>query len=225
MRFYKDFKEALSEIKRDLAEMGIEVHPKTYQDKYIADDPNFATLELQNYVYTVLHPNPDDLGPVQPWADMEFEERISGIKYNPGNSWKKRLDVWEQFLESDGRFAYTYPERMAHQLDIIADEAEDNPDSRQLYMGIWDPNKDIYRLGGLSRVPCSLGYLFQIRGGILNVTYFMRSMDYVTHMENDMYLAHMLQRWMANRIGVPEGRFTHFVASLHIFKKDVKGVF
>jgi len=57
MRIYQSFKEALPEIKRDLAEMGIKVHPKTYQDKNVERDLNFATLELQNYIYTVVQPN------------------------------------------------------------------------------------------------------------------------------------------------------------------------
>jgi len=224
MRFYEDFKEALSEIKRDLAEMGIRVHPKSYQDKIIRDNPDFETLELQNYVYTVLNPELEDLNPIQPWADKEFEERVRGLPLNPGEAWRERREIWEEFIHG-GRFAYTYSERMAHQLNLIAEEARDNPDSRQLYVGIWSPHLDVFKLGGLSRVPCSLGYLFQIRGGILNITYFMRSMDYVTHMENDMYLAHKLQRWMAEKVEIPVGRFTHFVASLHIFQKDVKGVF
>jgi thymidylate synthase len=225
MRIYKDFKEALNEIKRDLAEMGILVHPHTYQDKWVADNPDFDTLELQNYIYVVLNPRPEDLEPTQPWADKEFDERISGIPHNPGKAWAERAEVWKEFLEADGKFSYTYSERMWYQLNKLIREAKDNPDSRQLYLSIWNPKLDIFNIGGWRRVPCSLGYLFQIREEQVNMTYLMRSCDFVTHMVNDIYLATKLLHYFASQVGKPVGRFTHYIGSLHIFQKDVKGVF
>jgi len=225
MRIYRNFKEAHSEIERDLAEMGIRVHPHSYQDKIIKDDPDFETLELQNYIYMVTQPDPADLNPVQPWADAEFEERVSRSPLNPGEAWKLRREVWDDFIQENGRFAYTYAERFAHQLDLFVKEARKNLDSRQLFLSMWDPKTDPYYLGGAARVPCTLGYLFQVRGGQLNITYMMRSCDWVTHFQNDVYLAHRLQRWFASEINVPVGSFTHMITSLHVFQKDVKGVF
>jgi len=224
MRIYRNFREAHSEIERDLAEMGIRVHPHTYQDKYIADDPRFETLELQDYIYTVTNPHTTDLKPVQPWAMEEFKERMSFEGINPGKAWKLREEVWEEFLHQ-GKFAYTYSERMYFQLTKLTAEARDNPDSRQLYLSIWDPDTDITRLGGAARVPCSLGYLFQIRNDKVDIKYFMRSCDWVTHFQNDVYLAHRLQIWFATKVGKLPGKFTHYIGSLHVFQKDVKGVF
>jgi len=233
MRIYKDFSEAVAEIKRDLAEMGIRYQSKTYQDKYVEHDPGFQTLEIQNYIYTVTGPKLEDLSPTQPWADAEFEERVSGKCINPGEAYKLRPEIWEQFLEKgdetmgdiDPQFSYTYAQRMFHQLDTLIQEAKARPESRQLYLSIWEPIADVDNLGGISRVPCSLGYLFQIRGGQLHMTYMMRSCDIATHFINDIYLAHKLQRWLADKIGVPAGRFTHYVGSLHVFQKDIEGVF
>lgn len=226
MRFFTNFNEALNEIKRDLAEMGLDVHPQTMQDKHIADNPDYATKELQNYSYTVLdaanHLN--ELSPTQPWADAEFEERVSGLNLNPGEAWKKRPEVWEEFLHN-GKFSYTYPQRMYYQLGHIINELRTHPDSRQLWMSIWNPFLDVFKLGGHDRVPCSLGYLFQLRRGKLNMTYFMRSCDYATHMHNDIYLAVMLMRYVAQATGNEPGDFTHFIGSLHVYAKDVKGVF
>ena len=85
MRIYQNFREVRSEVKRDLAEMGINVHTQTYQDKFIGDDPMMATKELQNYMYCVVDTShPADMLPTQPWADAEFQERISGQHMNPG---------------------------------------------------------------------------------------------------------------------------------------------
>ena len=113
MRIYTNWIECYEETKRDLAEMGIAVHPKTMQDKFVYGNPDFHTLELQDYSYCLLDAKSKDItGVVQPWADEEFKERIdkSGC-VNPGNAWKLREDVWQEFMH-DGRMAYTYNERL-----------------------------------------------------------------------------------------------------------------
>lgn len=224
MRFYKDFKDALNEIKRDLAELGISVHPQTMQDKYVADDPAYETKELQNYIYTVLQPKPGDLNPIQPWADLEWEERVS-LWVNPGEAWKSRAEVWAEFLNSDGRFAYTYSERLSWNIGRIVAELKLHPESRQLYLGIWEPVNDIHYLGGKARVPCSLGYWFLYRQGRLGMTYFQRSCDYSTHMQNDLYLATKMLQFVAKEAGVIPGHLIHWIGSLHVYTKDVEGVF
>ena len=225
MRIFSNFEEALKEIKRDLAEMGTEVHPQTMQDKYVGDNPEYSTKELQNYDYTVkdAYYSISQLSPSQPWADAEFKERISGMPLNPGEAYKLRSEVWDEFLH-DGRFAYTYAERMWGKINLIVQEIKKNPNSRQLYLNIWEGG-DLYYLGGQSRVPCSLGYLFQVRGGKLHMTYFMRSCDYATHFQNDVYLAVRLLNHVAHAVGLEAGNFTHFIGSFHIYRKDAEGVF
>ena len=69
MRIYTNWQECYEEVKRDLAEMGIRVFPKSMQDK----KGDFETLELQNYSYSLLNANSSDIsGVIQPWADSEF---------------------------------------------------------------------------------------------------------------------------------------------------------
>ena len=225
MRIFSDFSEALNEIQRDLTEMGITIHPQTMQDKFVANDPNYETKELQCYSYMVKDAanSIDQLRPTQPWAEQEFMERISGLALNPGTAWLSRRDVWTEYLHG-GKFAYTYPERMAGKLERIIKEIKTNPDSRQLYLNIWE-GTDVQYMGGVSRVPCSLGYLFQVRGGKLNITYMMRSCDYATHFQNDVFLATSLMIYIANRTNLKPGNFTHFIGSFHIYKKDTEGVF
>jgi len=226
MRIYMNWAEALSEIKRDLAEMGIKIHPQTYQDKNVAKDPNFDTLEIQNYAYAVLHPSSGGLKPTQPWADAEFDERITIPPVNPGRAWKLRENIWVEFMCDDGKFAYAYSERFAryNQVHRIIERIKLDPDSRQCYLAVYDPS-DIQYMGGVSRVPCTLGYQIQIREGKLNLTYLQRSADFITHFQNDTYLAVKMQKHLAEETGYPVGRFTHFVLSLHMFRKDAAGVF
>jgi thymidylate synthase len=229
MRLYKNFKEAISETERDLVEMGIRVHPLSYQDVYVGDNPDFDTLELQNHIYTVLHPELKGIGETQPYCDAEWADRLKGIQQspvNPGEAYKTRLEIWRPFLQEDGKFAYSYSERYARsdQVNNVIDRLVQDRDSRQLFVSMWDFN-DSTKLGGASRVPCSLGYLFQVRKGKLNLTYLMRSCDFKTHFRNDIYLSARFQEFMAATCSLEIGTFTHWMGSLHIFKKDGEGVF
>lgn len=231
MRLYVKADEAFEEIKRDLAEMGIWVKPKTMQDKNIEGNPDYETTELQNYCYTILNVKSKDIpGVSQPWADAEFKERITkpidGKFINPGEAWKLRKDVWEEF-NHEGKFGYTYNELIWNndQFTKIVNRLKEDPDSRQLWISLWDPERDPDLLGGISRVPCSLGYAFQVREGKLNMHYVMRSCDFSTHFANDVYLAVKLLEYVAELTGYEVGNFTHTIFSLHVYKKDIKGVF
>lgn len=224
MRIYTNWQECYEEVKRDLAEMGIRVFPKSMQDK----KGDFETLELQNYSYSLLNANSSDIsGVIQPWADSEFNERIdpSG-NINPGNAWELRKDVWTEYLH-EGKMAYTYNERLFlnDQLNKIIERLKEDKDSRQLWVSIWNPEIDPDKLGGVSRVPCSLGYNFQYREGKLNIHYVMRSCDFSTHFINDVYLAIKLLEYVAEKTGLKVGSFTHTMFSLHVYKEDVSKVF
>lgn len=247
MRMYMDFKECREEIKRDLAEMGHTVKPKSYQNKIVEGNPDFETKELRNYVYTIIEPSIVEVRDftTQPWADAEAEERFCGERLNPGKAYKHREELWNEFMV-EGKQDYTYPERFnpeiielidyevdtydIDQLNEIATELAENPDSRQCYLSIWEPG-DIQYIGGKKRVPCTLGYQFMVRDNELHITYFQRSCDFITHYSNDVYLALATAKELAGRIhrwGGPLyniGSFTHFIGSMHIYNKDIKGVF
>lgn len=232
MRIYMDWKEAYEEIKRDLAEMGIRVCPKTMQDKNIEGNEDYATMELQNYCYTILNAKSSDVKSfsVQPWADEEFKERVDlvgGVNpINPGKAYKLREDVWNEYMHN-GKFAYTYNERYYcnDQLWKIIERLKRDNDSRQLWLSVWNPEIDPDKLGGISRVPCSLGYNFQFREGKLNMHYVMRSCDFGTHFCNDVYLAIKLLEFVANECKMEVGNFTHTMFSLHVYHKDITNVF
>jgi len=231
MRLYIKADEAFEEIKRDLAEMGIWVRPKTMQDKNIEGNPEYETTELQNYCYTILNAKSSDIPNVtQPWADAEFKERITEPKdgkfINPGEAWKLRENVWGEFFHN-GKFGYSYNELIwnNNQFTKIVNRLKEDPDSRQLWISLWDPERDPDLLGGVSRVPCSLGYGFQVREGKLNMHYVMRSCDFSTHFANDVYLAIKLLEYVAELTGYEVGNFTHTIFSLHVYRKDLKEVF
>jgi thymidylate synthase len=244
-RIFMNCTEAIDEIRRDLAEMGHTIHPKSYQNKDISNDPDYAAKEVTNYTYSIVNPKMYDLPNISgEWVEAEAYERFCGERMNPGEAYKLRPEVWNQFLvegEYGPKFDYSYPERfnpiksydpmvVLNQIDKVSQELSENPDSRQCYISIWKPN-DLINMGGVERIPCTLGYLLQIRNGELQITYLQRSSDFATHFQNDVFLAIALAEEIATRINkmrgkrYPVGLFTHWIGSLHVYMKDIKNVF
>lgn len=199
MRIYSNSFELMSELGRELNSYGQIVKPKTYQNKVIEGNEDFITKELicQQYCLTSLG------DPVwlfvfshsKEWADAEFKERISfepnGEPWNPGEAWKLRRDLWEQFLvkeeisfvgngthEEYDIFEYTYSERIMKpvyfrggvipKINAIIELLKSDPDTRKAVLNIYgtdnyDEDEDSNHYDGGRRIPCSMYYDFLIR--------------------------------------------------------------
>jgi len=233
MRIYKDLLECVKETERNLAEMGIEVEGYSMQNKVVMGNSDFFTKEIRGEVFTITsHKNQkkafdfiketyniDHLN--WRWIEEEFKERISTNFTNPGMAWKLRKEVWQQFINEDSEFDYSYNERMKPQLIKIIKELRMHPNTRQAIIEIHNNELDINSLGGKKRIPCSLYYQFMLRKGKLEIVYSMRSCDFVTHFVNDIILAMKLQAYVAKLIEAEVGNFIFFCSSLHIYKKDL----
>jgi thymidylate synthase len=214
--------------------MGLTVHPETMQDKEVADDDDYITKELHNYMYQVANPDFQLIeGVHEDFVKQEWIERLIGDR-NPGIAWRERPEVWEEFLERDlkqmknvtktGKFSYTYSQRIGGKhIQRVIDELQVHPHSRQLFIPMWREIDE--RRRGRQRVPCTLGYHVIQRKRKLHMTYLMRSCDFITHFPNDVALASMLQHHIAEETGYNVGTFTHYISSLHVYAKDVKGAF
>lgn len=255
MRIYQNPLEAVREVERDLFEMGIRVHPQTMQDKKVADDPDYETKELRGYAFKIVdwqwnidqeHTVVDyfykDAAAehVKAYIAQEFVDRVSGTPSNPGNAYKFRQEVWNEFVHS-GKFAYTYSERQYLQVKRILTELNEHPDTRQAIItihsnintdktvsgNVTDWSNDAFAMGGAGRVPCSLLYQVMRREGKVDLHYVMRSCDLLTHFPVDIMLALRLQHHFAWRLHNPMGTFTYFTGSLHAYHKDLKvrGIF
>lgn len=149
MRIYSSSRELMSEMGRDLWEMGHEVKPKTYQNKVIEGDENFITKEefCKQYCLTSLN-DPEFLfifTKAKEWADAELKERLSGECINPGKAWELRKEVWQQFLVEDDEptpdmiepyyFDYTYSGRInSSVINPVFDENERYDVERKSYI-------------------------------------------------------------------------------------------
>lgn len=218
----------MSEMGRDVLEMGIRIHPASMQNKDVRGDINFSTLEINNYGYCLQSLDREEYlfmgdSRSKEWCQAEFKERLQ-IGVNPGNAYKIREELWEPFLV-DGHFDYTYSERINSWggLDKIINELKVNPDSRQLIMAIWD-SSDIQEIGGKKRVPCSIYYQFLLRNGQLDIIYNQRSADAYTHFGNDVWQAWHLMEYVAKQVGTKPGYLYHNIGSLHVYNKDIENL-
>lgn len=200
MRIYSNSFELMSELGRELNSYGQTVKPKTYQNKVIEGNEDFITKELicQQYCLTSLG------DPVwlfvfshsREWADAEFQERITfepnGEPWNPGEAWKLRRDLWEQFLvkeeisfvgnethkEYHEIFEYTYSERIMKpvyfngtvmpKIMAIIQLLKSDQDTRKAVLNIYgtdnyNEDEDSDHYEGSRRIPCSMYYDFLIR--------------------------------------------------------------
>lgn len=233
MRIYLNSVEAITDIGRELKKCATEVHTQTYQNKDISHDPNFKTKEIQAFEFMVINMDDKDQMPnvTLEWAKAEFGERISTSVANPGKAWELRKEVWEQFLveqyyedennvqHSKKVFEYTYSERIASQIRPVISELRFRPQTRQAIISVYNSYIDLRSMGS-RRVPCSMYYQFMIRDNKLDIIYVMRSSDFATHFQNDMWLADELRRYIASMLGIESGKFIMMIDSLHIYQKD-----
>lgn len=211
MRTFTDFELAQSEINRDLHEMGVPI-----------DD----TVEIYQYIYKVDNPDYTRIAGVnEDYVFHEWQERLAG-DLNPGRSWKYAREIWMPRAESNsypgqGRFAFTESDRAGgNYLLRLTDLIDGFPNSRQLYLSVWDRIVDLKR-SHKRRTPSTLGYHFLVRNGKLHMTFLQRACDFVTFWANDVALASMLQHYVATSTDYEVGHFTHWIGSLHIYTKDL----
>lgn len=213
------------------------VHTERWQGLDISKRPEAATHELMNVFFTVSVPATGisalirDLSPNLPWADKHFDERVSGEPLNPPPSWKE----WPwghsagNFLDKQGRFNHTYPERFWPKYAGLTRGGQLPPNGeiiktpersgiRYAYGDLSDvvnllEREPLTRQAYLpvwfpedtgaahkDRTPCTLGYHFMIRAGKLHCFYYIRSCEMVRHFRDDIYLAVRLQLWVIDQL-------------------------
>lgn len=231
-----------------------EVRVPEWQSMDVRDKPMGVTHELQNVLLEIPMPGTQRELEASiptgnyPWAENHFLERVSGIPHNPPPSaaeWPYAQKGHEEHTDGEKKFSHTYPERFWPQsippssgpgtriltgirfkygdLQDVVQQLMDSPMTRQAYLPVWFP-EDTGAVHG-ERVPCSLGYHFLIREGRLNVTYFIRSVDFLRHFSDDVYMAVRLGQWVKDKLdsgwNFRMGNLTMHMVSLHIFGADM----
>lgn len=218
----------------------------SYKDMYmlIIRDVDFQldVLDSSEAMAKVIRPDLE-------WCELHFQERVGGIPLNPGESFKiwpySKFSEGDRFLKAGLKFDHTYMERFWPRgansnphipcikgirfeygdYDDVCRQLIENPLTRQAYLPIFFP-EDTGAVGSI-RVPCTLGYLFEIFDNKLDITYYIRSCDVYRHLRNDVYLASKLlihtKEILFNKgmKDIQTGKLIMKIANLHVFENDI----
>lgn len=100
------------------------------------------------------------------------------------------------------------------QFGLVYDKLKQDPSSRQAMAIIWDPWRDHQPT---KDVPCTVAFAFTIRDEKLNMTTIMRSNDIVLGTTYDVFAFTIFQEFLARKLGVGLGTYTHIANSFHIY--------
>jgi hypothetical protein len=235
MTIYPNFNVAAGEIRGDFPILGRKVQGNRWQGISIEGKPDMQTVEMFNTSLTVpmRHSNilelQEDTACNMPWAEQHFQERVAGIPFNPGETW--RTWPWgnsaDKFRDAHGRFNHNYMERYWPRYAgfgerTTAEHAADDTPMNTGIRGVYGDLDDVVTLlaedpytrqaylpvwfpedtgiGDNGRKPCTLGYHFLVRNDRMHITYYIRSCDFVRHFRDDIYLTARLVWWVLQRL-------------------------
>ncbi len=131
---------------------------------------------------------------------------------------QEMLDGILDFEIERGNWAYTYHSRMAEQLPFILRELRRNPDSRRAVIDVRDWRHDAAE--GNENPACLQHLQFFIRGGALHLKILFRSNDACKATFMNAFALIMLQKRVADELGIAMGSYTHRANSFHCYEKD-----
>lgn len=239
MRIFRNCLDMVQEIDRELAVCGQTVRVKHYQDKQLDGDDQI-TKELVGVNFTISNPRlkktemleflyKNDAERILNYCHAEHADRTSGIPMNPGESYKIREDLWNSFRNRNGKFDYTYSERIfveTNQVENVIATLKEDPNSRRAMVMIFGAYDTEFSEGSMSRIPCSISYQFLIRNNALQIIYYIRSNDYFKHFGIDIWLAQEMQEHIYNNLlstypRLKIGPLHYMCGSLHAYNEDL----
>jgi thymidylate synthase len=113
------------------------------------------------------------------------------------------------------------------QLERAYRALENNPESRQIVLQIWNPASDFPDAEGspvAADIPCNVCALPKLRNNKLEWLQVMRSNDLQRGLPYNFVQFTCLQEVMAGWLGVEVGTYNHVSDSLHIYEKDMVDV-
>jgi thymidylate synthase len=131
---------------------------------------------------------------------------------------QEMLDGILDFEIDRGNWEYTYHSRMAEQLPFIIRELKRNPSSRRAVIDIRDWRHDSRE--GNDSPACLQHIQYFIRDGKLFCKVLFRSNDACKATFMNAFALIMLQKRIADELGVGMGTYTHRANSFHCYERD-----
>jgi thymidylate synthase len=197
------------DLVKHVLEHGKEVAPRGMKTREIED----AIIRIDNVFNTL--PLEVGRGTVPGIGAVESCQLLAGVTVPD-----LVISVGPQFAnyaEDNGLFHGAYGPRTAGQYDILIDRLQQDPDTRQAVVTIWNPQLDLQPQK--RDYPCTILHQFRIRDNKLNMSVYMRSNDVWLGAAYDFFQFTRVQIAMASVLGIEPGKYTHHVGSLHIYEQ------
>ena len=189
-------------------------------------NPRGTTKEICNYMFTI-----DDISGNE---CITLESGKTNLTYVAAELlwyWSSRNDLdfitkfskfWEKVSDDHvtANSAYGYILQKKHgfnQIETIIDLLKKDPTSRRAVININVPNPNV---ATTKDEMCTICLNYQIRDGVLHSTCVMRSNDYNFGLRNDIAYFIYLQKYIADRLFVGYGSYTHIAFSMHMYDRD-----
>lgn len=165
-----------------------------------------------------------DVPPVRVINPAFAAAEAAWILSGSGGPWIYQFNQRLAEYADDGRLMGAYGPRLRHwhgRVDQLAQArhllAADRA-TRRAVIQLFDPEADAR---GHKDVPCTLGYRFYLRDGLLHMHTTMRSQDLWLGFCYDIFTATVLQELLAGWLGAQAGSYVLGVDSLHLYARDV----
>ena len=199
-----------------------------YHDKIIREGVKFGdTKALFNVGFYIENPlNHEIENKERKWnpvyAEAEWQWYFFGDRNiaKLGELYGKVPEIWKRMADKFGNVNSNYGwqwERQG-QLDKIVDMLQNNTDTRQAAISIYDCKEfDYYS----HDTPCTYAIQFTIVNNRLDMCVTMRSNDLWYGFCNDQYQFSKLQELIALKLDIETGTYYHFAHNMHLYNDKI----
>ena len=180
-----------------------------YEKAEISDCPDYNTTQKELSMTMVVR---------EPLAEPAISRLFIGGYRELEQYVREMLDGILDFEIEKGNWEYTYHSRMEPQIPWLMGELRRNPYSRRAVIDVRDWRHDSAE--GNENPACLQHLQFFIRGGKLHLKVLFRSNDACKATYMNAFALIMLQKRLADALGVELGSYTHRANSFHCYERD-----
>lgn len=144
--------------------------------------------------------------------DVGFINKFAGL-------WGRISDDGETSYSAYGDIVFN--RHGFNQVDKIIQLLCYDPDSRRAVINFNVPNENVITT---KDEICTIALQFLVRDGKLDCTAIMRSNDVWYGLPYDVIFFTELTKYIARRLGIPYGTYTHYVISIHAYERNYKDI-
>lgn len=133
-----------------------------------------------------------------------------------GSMWSR---ISDDGVTNNSAYGYVLTKKYGFdQVEKIIELLKHDPNSRRAVLNINEANEHVIET---KDEPCTIAVQFLLRDNKLCCTAMMRSNDIWFGFPYDVVFFTELQKYIAMRLNVACGEYTHFATSLHVYNKDI----